>query len=114
MNLAYTKPDPTLIPALSTDDCESCAALQEDPVSYLKLGQHMDNAPTLPPTNLAVMEGASPGMRFIKLDVKQAKANVLDSNGKVVDSQVAKTLHRVAIVSWEGKQWKLSGLANPS
>lgn len=114
LNIAYTKPDASILPALSTDECTSCRNLEAEPARYVKLGHKMQGPPTAPLRNLRVTDGAPAGRQFVRFTLMQMSVRVQDASGKIVDTQTAKTFERVAILSWEGSRWKLNGLAEPS
>lgn len=113
-NVAYTKPDPKLIPALSTSTCKSCTNLAEEPVEFAAKGYHMSPAPSLPLTNVKSLGGAADGKHRVSFTISQRAAQIVDASGKVIDSQEANSVDRIALVSWEGNQWLMDGLAAPA
>ena len=112
LNIAYTKPDVTIIPALSTPECKSCAALQESPVEFAKMGQRMASAPVAPLTEVAISPSSPTGQKWVTFTLKQLPVPVLDKSGKETDRQEAKSGRKIASVLWKGGQWKLHGIAN--
>lgn len=110
-NVAYTKPDPKLIPALSTSSCKSCTNLAEEPVEFAAKGYHMSPAPSLPLTNVKSLGGAAEGKHRVSFTISQRAAQIVDASGKVIESQEANSVDRIALVSWEGNRWLMDGLA---
>ena len=114
VNIAYTKPDPTLIPALSTGSCKSCADIAGEPREYASKGQKMAAPPIQPLSDVRVLPGATEGSLRVSFTLTQNAVNVIDDSGAVVAQEPAAKGTRVALVLWKGGQWFMDGLAAAS
>ena len=114
VNVAYTKPDATIIPALSTAECKSCANLAEEPIEYEAKGYRMAPAPGLPLADMQSLGTSPDGKTRISFTLSQRSVQVVDPAGKVIESQKGNTVKRVALLAWEGDKWLMDGLAAPA
>ena len=114
VNTAYTKPDATLIPAISLTTCKSCTDIAGEPREYVALGHRMSTRPIEPLTNLRILGGGVDGDRRVSFTLTQNAVQVVDSTGKSVDTQPAAEGTRLALVSWKEGRWYLAGLAAPA
>ncbi|WP_353950440.1 DUF6318 family protein [Knoellia sp. S7-12] len=113
VNVAFTRPNPDLIPTLSASSCKSCASLAEHPVGFAAKGYRVQPAPFRPLTNVKSLGLSTDGTR-IAFTLSQGDADVVDRSGKVVDTQKADSVERVALVARKGNQWLMAGLASPT
>jgi hypothetical protein len=105
-NVAWTKPDPTVLPPLSDSGCLSCKDIQSTAVSLKDKGQrYVSNPVTV--TKVGAFGGAPKGQQYVRLFMTQHKVDVVDTKGGVVLTDPEKKLVRTAGVVWEGASWQM-------
>jgi len=109
-NLAWTKPDTTLIQPLSEEGCQSCKAFQSGAGDLATNGRRFDQDPVRL-TSLAVRPGAPEGRVFLTAHLHQTSAHVIDQTGQITSTQSAEDLVRQIAVIWMGDRWLLYGMA---
>jgi len=109
-NLAWTKPDTTLIPPLSDDACGSCRALQKGAEELARDGNRVDQDP-IQLISVAIRPGAPDGQLFMTAQLHQPPAKTIDRSGAVVDTQNTLDLKRQIGVIWKRDRWLMYGLA---
>ncbi|WP_211254680.1 DUF6318 family protein [Knoellia aerolata] len=113
VNEAFMTPNPSLIPALSSPSCRSCSNLADNPVQYAAKGQRVKPAPFKPLRDVKSLGADSLGQYRVSFTLAQNAVSVVDSSGKVVESQKASSAVRIALLSRKGEQWVMQGLAAP-
>lgn len=113
VNVAFTSPNPNLIPALSAEGCKSCANLATNPTEFAAKGQRAQPGPFKPLTNVRSLGKDPLGQYRVQFKLSQNNVNILDKSGKIVDTTPAESADRVALVSRKGEQWVMEGLAAP-
>ncbi|WP_157622576.1 DUF6318 family protein [Nostocoides sp. Soil756] len=105
LNLAWTRPDPSVLPTLSRGECQFCKKMQARAVELSESGQRYASDPVEVKT-LTVLEGAPAGDIYFDLGLLQNAVNVIDKAGKVITSDSQKQGHFNVGVRWSAGEWK--------
>ncbi|MBD3783246.1 MAG: hypothetical protein IE926_09885 [Micrococcales bacterium] len=105
-NVAWTQPQPGLIKALSDPACQFCAKA-ESTAQYLNA--HAQRYQSVPSTLLTVdvFGGAPTGQQFTEIHLVQNAAKIVDSAGKVVDTDPRLDKRYYVTLKWAGDGWRL-------
>ena len=111
VNLAYTKPDTMLLPALAKETCQSCTGLQDGVVELANAGQRMKSDLVAPPSPVIAPE-APAGQTWVRFELTQMTVPVINASGDEQEGQKASSVAKIMSVAWEGNQWQVVGIAN--
>ena len=106
---AWTKPDDSLIPALSEPGCLSCRDLQETAQELVQKKRRYASNPVAIKSVTAVGDVA--GQTQVRLLMTQLKVDVVDASGAVVMTDPRQELARTTAVVWRGDRWLLYDIA---
>ncbi|HSO65606.1 MAG TPA: DUF6318 family protein [Ornithinibacter sp.] len=106
---AWTTPDASMIEVLSDPDCESCASLATT-ASELETKGHRSKADPITLVSVEILVGEDDRQNVAAM-IKQHEMDVIDQDGKVVDSDSAGDLQRTFLLYWKEGQWLVGGIA---
>lgn len=110
VNRSWMEPSSNVLPVLSDPHCAACSGLQERAEALVADRQRYDAAPATV-RSLTQLEGAPPGQMFFTMALHQNAARTIDSNGKTVDTAIAKDSTRRIAVIWKAERWLLYAMA---
>lgn len=110
INMAWTKPDATILPPLAASECHSCANFQKATEGYVRMHHRMASTP-LTIQDIAIDPGAPDGQMFVSGTVSQPVVEIIDVNGSVVDrTDSASGRYRFGLL-WKEGRWLVFGIA---
>lgn len=107
--LAWTRPDSSLIPALSDAGCLSCKELQETAAELVAKKRRYASSPVT--VNSVNAVGDVMGQTHVRVRMTQNKVDVVDSAGTVVLTDPSEPLTRTVALVWRGERWVLFDVA---
>lgn len=114
VNLAYTKPDTSLLPGLATKACTSCTGLQDGVAEIAAKEQRMKSDLVAPISAATIATEAPRGQTWVRFKLTQLTVPVIDKSGKELEGQKASSVGKIVSVIREGDQWRVHGIANRS
>ncbi|KGN30503.1 hypothetical protein N802_06720 [Knoellia sinensis KCTC 19936] len=112
LNLAYTKPDTSLLPPLATSGCQSCVGLQDGVKEIDSAGQRMKSDLVAPIAAAEIASEAPAGQTWVKFTLTQMAVPVIDKSGKELEGQKASSVEKIVSVIREGDQWRVHAIAD--
>lgn len=113
VNLAWTKPEPGAIAAVSSTDCKFCATT-ESLASYLgENGQHYTEKPVTV-EDVGAISGAPAGQQYLVATLIQNASTVVDAQGKVTKRDARKRLPRNVALKWINGEWRMFAVEKTS
>ena len=109
INLAWTTPDSTLLPRLTTTACNSCASFQSDAEEYASQARKLSAAP-LSTDNVSARDGGLAGAQLVAANVVEVAVPIIDVAGNQVDTGKQSSGSYVFALVWEEGQWRVNGV----
>ncbi len=106
VNYAWTRPDPTIIAALASPACKSCANDESLAASLLAKGERYRDDPGETPSSQLVKNGLT-NPQDVEVVWRSKGLDVVDGEGTVVRTEShASAIFRVSL-SWTGDVWRV-------
>ncbi|WP_457253099.1 DUF6318 family protein [Pedococcus sp. P5_B7] len=109
-NVASMTADISILPALSDPSCKSCGALQGAVAELKAKGRHYATEP-VSVSRVKAIDGAPAGQQFVRLQLVQNLADVVDASGTKVSTDPEAKLARTTSLKWMGDKWLVFGIA---
>jgi hypothetical protein len=109
-NVASMRADTTILPSLSVPECQSCQRLQGQVEDLKAKGHHYKSAPVTV-SKVTAVDGGQDGQQFVRLQMTQNPAAVVDTRGKTVSTDPRAELARTTSLVWVGERWLIFGIA---
>ena len=109
-NVASMTADTSILPPLSDPSCKSCSALQHEVADLKARGHHYLTEPVRI-SQVTAIGGAPAGQQFVRLQLIQNLADVVDASGKKVSTDPETRLARTTSLKWTGDRWLVFGIA---
>ncbi len=110
VNKGLMAPDPDLISGLSDPECQGCVSLTDLARSLMNESHHYQSA-AVSVHNVRPAPGARTTEQFIDFVLEQHDANVVDSNGAIVERVQASREDRRVLLEWRDARWLTRGIA---
>jgi hypothetical protein len=105
-NIAWTEPRAGLIASLSSRECVFCQTTEETAV-FLVEEKERYGSPPMKVLKAEAISGAPEGQQFLVVQIEQKRADILDAEGNVVDTDARKVFERYVVVAWSADRWLL-------
>ncbi|MGO4341450.1 DUF6318 family protein [Pedococcus sp. 2YAF34] len=109
-NRAGRAADPEILRPFADPGCKSCAAIQATIETLQNQDRHYTSDP-VEGVKVKPFSGGPKGQQFVRLQMLQRGADIVDKSGKVVDSDKRMNVARTVSVVWRGDSWIVYGIA---
>jgi hypothetical protein len=109
VNLAWTTPRAGLIASLSSTSCEFCKTTEAAAKGLAEANQRYASDPVTV-RSVDALTGAPEGQLYLFVDMVQNRANIVDKAGKVVSTDIRKSIPSNVAVGWAGDAWQMNAV----
>ncbi len=105
-NLAHTGPHEGLVPRFASEVCESCVTMEGQVRDLLAAGQRASK-PVYEVSSIEPIGGGSEGVQLFNIEVALPANEILDVDGRSVDSYDELVVSGQGGAIWEGAEWRI-------
>jgi hypothetical protein len=106
VNVAWTRPQPGLLPELSDEGCLACKGFEETAIDLTSKGRRYQRTPASF-ASIKAIDGAPRGRQLVHVTGTQHRVNIVNLSGSVVSTDPEERIAVNAMAVWKGEKWLL-------